>query len=110
MQDRFRRHLEINRLGYNLKIAIPSFVVYQLENSFVQRHPEEVLNSMIPWNNKIMKTHGRSIRTKIFEAYQQSFARACIIVRVEKKKQELAQAKLLNDYMNGLPEDKWGHT
>ena len=65
---------------------------------------------MIPWNNKIMKTHGRSIRTKILEAYQQSFARACIIVRVEKKKQELTQAKLLNDYMDGLPEDKWGHT
>jgi hypothetical protein len=57
-----------------------------------------------------MKTHGRSIRRKIFEAYQQSFARACIIVRVEKKKQELTQAKLLTDYMNGLPEDKWGHT
>ena len=65
---------------------------------------------MIPWNNKIMKTHGRSIRTKIFEAYRQSFARACIIVRVENKKRELTQAKLLNDYMNGLPEDKWGHT
>jgi hypothetical protein len=65
---------------------------------------------MIPWNNKIMKTHGRSIRTKIFEAYRQSFARACIVYRVEKKRQELMQAKLLNDYMNSLPDDKWGHT
>ena len=57
-----------------------------------------------------MKTHGRSIRAKIFEAYRQSFARACIVVRVEKKKQELAQAKLLNDDMNSLPDDTWGHT
>ena len=57
-----------------------------------------------------MKTHGRSIRAKIFEAYRQSFARACIVYRVEKKKQELTQAKLLNDYMNSLPVDKWGHT
>ena len=57
-----------------------------------------------------MKAHGHSIRTKIFEAYRQSFARASIIVRVEKKKQQLTQAKLLTDYMNGLPEDKWGHT
>ena len=65
---------------------------------------------MIPWNNKIMKTHGRSIRAKIFEAYRQSFARACIVYRVEKKKQELTQAKLLNDYITSLPDDKWGHT
>ena len=65
---------------------------------------------MIPWNNKIMKTHGRSIRAKIFEAYQQSYGRACIINRVEKKKQELAQADPLSDYMNRLPDDKWGHT
>ena len=65
---------------------------------------------MIPWNNKIMRTHGRSIRAKIFEAYRQSFARAAIIYRVEKKKQELNQARILSDYMNSLPDDKWGHT
>ena len=65
---------------------------------------------MIAWDNKIMKTHGRTIRAKIFEAYRQSFARACIVYRVEKKKQELAQAKRLSDYMNSLPDDKWGHT
>ena len=66
---------------------------------------------MIPWNNKIMKTHGRSIRAKIFEAYRQFFARACIDCALEwKKRQELARAKLLNDYMNALPDDKWGHT
>ncbi len=63
---------------------------------------------MIPWNNKIMKTHGRSIRAKIFEAYRQSFARASIIYRVEKKKQELTQARLLNDYMNSLPDTSGG--
>ena len=57
-----------------------------------------------------MKMHGRSIRAKIFEAYWQSFARACIDYRVEKKKQELAQAKRLNDYLNNLPEDNWGHS
>jgi hypothetical protein len=71
---------------------------------------EEVLNSMIPWNNKIMKTHGRSIRAKIYEAYRDSFARGCILYRVEKKKQELAQSKLLRDHMNSLPDDKWGNT
>jgi hypothetical protein len=65
---------------------------------------------MIPWNNKIMKTHGRSIRAKIFEAYRQSFARACIAYRVEKKKQELVQTKRLNDYVNNLPDHKWGNT
>ena len=65
---------------------------------------------MIPWNNKIMKMHGRSIRAKIFEAYWQSFARACIDYRVEKKKQEIEQAQRLNDYMANLPDDKWGHT
>ena len=65
---------------------------------------------MIPWDNKIMKTHGSSIRAKIFEAYWNSFARACITYRTEKKKQELTQAKLLNDYMDSLPDDKWGHT
>lgn len=65
---------------------------------------------MIPWNNKIMRTHGRSIRAKIFEAYRQSFVRASIVYRVEKKKQELSQARLLNDYINSLPDDKWGHT
>ena len=57
-----------------------------------------------------MKTHGRSIRAKIFEAYRQSFARACIVYRVEKKKQELDRTKLFNDYMNSLPDDKWGQT
>ena len=57
-----------------------------------------------------MRTHGRSIRAKIFEAYRQSFARAAIIYRVEKKKQELNQARILSDYMNSLPDDKWGHT
>lgn len=57
-----------------------------------------------------MRTHGRSIRAKIFEAYRQSFARACIDYRVEKKKQELAQAKRLIDYMQSLPDDKWGNT
>jgi len=81
-----------------------------IKDSLVRRQRKEVLDSMIPWNNKIMRTHGRSIRAKIFEAYRQSFARACIIIRVEKKKQELTQAKLLNDYMNSLPDDKWGHT
>jgi hypothetical protein len=70
----------------------------------------EGLDFMIAWNNKIMKTHGRSIRTKLFEAYRQSFARACIVYRVEKKRQELAQAKLLDDYTNSLSDDKWGHT
>ncbi len=76
----------------------------------MQLQRTEVLDSMIPWNNKIMKTHGRSIRAKIYEAYRQSFARACIVYRVEKKKQELAKVKLLNDYINSLPDDKWGHT
>ncbi len=76
----------------------------------MQRQRTEEPDSMIPWNNKIMKTHGLSIRAKIFEAYRQSFARACIVYRVEKKKQELTRAKLLNDYMNGLPDGKWGHT
>ncbi|MBT8365017.1 MAG: hypothetical protein KJP23_09945 [Deltaproteobacteria bacterium] len=57
-----------------------------------------------------MKTHGRSIRAKIFEAYRQSFARACILIRVEKKKQELTQAKLLDDYINSLSDDEWGNT
>lgn len=57
-----------------------------------------------------MKTHGRSIRAKIFEAYRQSFARACIVYRVEKRKRELTEAKLLIDYMNSFPNDKWGHT
>ena len=70
----------------------------------------EVDYKMIPWNNKIMKTHGRSIRAKIFEAYWQSFARACIDYRLEKKKQEMAQSKLLNDCINDLPDEKWGHT
>jgi hypothetical protein len=80
------------------------------KDSCVRCQHREVLDSMIPWNNKIMKTHGRSIRAKIVEAYRQSFARACIVSIVEKKKQELRQAKLLNDYMNNLPDDKWGHT
>ncbi len=70
----------------------------------------EVIHPMIPWNNKIMKTHGRSIRRKIFEAYWRSFARASIYAAVERKKQDLAHAKVLTDYMNQLPDDMWGHT
>jgi hypothetical protein len=73
-------------------------------------HGMEVRESMIPWDNKIMKTHGRSIRAKILDAYRQSFQRACIVYRVEKMRQEFIQAKGLNDYMRDLPDDKWGHT
>ena len=81
-----------------------------IKDSLVRCQRTEVLVSMIAWNNKIMKTHGRSIRAKIFEAYRQSFARACIVYRVEKKRQELAQAKLLNDYMDSLSDNELGHT
>lgn len=57
-----------------------------------------------------MKTHGRTIRAKIFESYWRSFARACIDYQVEKKKQEFEQAKRLSDHMKHLPDHKWGHT
>jgi hypothetical protein len=71
-----------------------------------QCHGMEVRKSMIPWNNKIMKTHGRSIREKILDAYRQSFQRACIVYLVEKRRQEFNQAKVITDF----PDDKWGHT
>ena len=57
-----------------------------------------------------MKTHGQSIRRKIFEAYRQSFGRAWIDSMVENKKQELAKSRRLNDLMNSLPDDMWGRT
>jgi hypothetical protein len=54
------------------------------------------------WRGHCMKKFGQSIRAKIFEAYQGSFARAVVLSRVEGEKEEA-----LEDLMMNIPEHKW---
>lgn len=63
--------------------------------------------TLIQWDNSIMKRHGHSIRIKILEAYKNSFARGCIVIRVERQRENMR--KQIENYMANLPDDAYGH-
>ena len=54
---------------------------------------------MTDWNNYIMRKYGKSIRAKVYEAYERSFAKATIISRVNDH--------LLTEAMKAIPEKSW---
>jgi len=55
---------------------------------------------MIPWNNRIMKKYGVSIRIAIFRSYYNGYLRAMSISNREREEK-------LQRIMDEIPDDKW---